>query len=166
MNYYQDFIIRFPTHTIVIEGKFSRALASGLLQGLYNSIFAFIHHSKGNLALLETEISFQTGPHEIADEDAYSNEDLDDLDELTRDNILNTVGSEVYVLLIYGTEGEEDINIDSYTFNTRQELADFLRGFMTMLSAFNISIQEAITTAPFRGNVDYTINNIRLPRLQ
>lgn len=87
---------------------------------------------------------------------------------LTRERILDVVEADTFVLLVYTglSPQAEDENAEILKFDTEQELSDFLRGFLTMVSAFNINPSKAFPVLPFRGNTNYMINNIILPPLE
>lgn len=175
MKPYQDFRINFPNHEIVLEGTFSKATAAGLVYGVDFGGLTVMNFTPG--LRMETPVYFRNIRVYTPLYRLMTNTDpLDDflvkelIDEygLTREDILNVVGSDTFVLSVYEDlspqEGEESIVI--LQFSTEQELSDFLRGLLTMVQAFNIDPSKAFPVAPFRGDIDYMINNIRLRRLQ
>lgn len=112
---------------------------------------------------MNTEPLFRSG--EPFTEDTFLNDELDELYELTRKEIINIVGVDSCVLLV-NMQYDDPVETEVFVFRTEEELADFLQGLMTMLEAFNIDIGAIVFAAPFRGNTNYMINNIRLPQLE
>lgn len=169
MKPYRDYIITFQTDTriatrapITMRDQFSLATAAGLSVGL-NAVVLYIRHHYKDYAQFNAYSDFQTGDDYYAYM-YYLGREIGDLNVLNRSEIQNlrTVGYNNYVLLVH-TYYWPGLKIEGYVFGTKEELADFLRGFMTMTHAFNIPLHELIFAAPFRDNTDYMINNIRLP---
>lgn len=163
----------FPDKVLVVRGEFTQATAAGLI---YGAEFCKDSVKQFNPELI-VDIKFSFGTlrrdapiyNYITQTDPLENFIIGEVYGISRKSILDDVGNDAVVLLIYNKlhpRGQHLTNITILEFSTEQELSDFLQGFMTMLQAFNIDPTKVFYAPPFRGNTNYMINNIILPPLE
>lgn len=161
----------FPQNTLTMRGFFSQPLLAGLIQGFY--IAAYIIAERTPDPKLREDIL--NSKYDTSYDAIYGINLLEkfeygtstyDIDNPLRDGLIKKIGTHDYFLVLRSYAEPGDENVDILIFEAEHQLQEFLQGLLTILTSFNIDPSTVFAGAPFKGDQDYMINNVRYPSLK